>query len=134
MSEPGKNPFDALLDAFRAVVREEIKAFSAVNVRTEKLLLNIEGSLRALEREGNMVSSSGARGESRDRQAWALHPIQTHRPGSVHRANEKSGRMKRIRIDTSRPVHKPVCQFSKSDDWLADLKSITSNIAAAGEC
>ena len=38
MSEPAKNPFDALLDAFRQVVREEIKA--AVRSRGEDRLLD----------------------------------------------------------------------------------------------
>jgi hypothetical protein len=31
MSEPAKNPFDALLDAFRQVVREEISKAATAN-------------------------------------------------------------------------------------------------------
>ncbi len=36
MSEPVKNPFDAMLEAFRQIVREEIAA--AMNSRSEPLL------------------------------------------------------------------------------------------------
>src|SRR5687768_3320773 len=35
MNEPTKNPFDALLDAFRQVVREEIKAALRTAIRTD---------------------------------------------------------------------------------------------------
>jgi hypothetical protein len=33
MSEPAKNPFDALLDAFRQIVREEISKAATNNTR-----------------------------------------------------------------------------------------------------
>lgn len=38
MSEPAKNPFDLLLDQFRAIVREEIKAASNGNGKADRLL------------------------------------------------------------------------------------------------
>jgi Helix-turn-helix domain len=60
MSEPVKNPFDALLDAFRQVVREEIKAASkpAKALYTTKEtadILNVDESwLSARARKGKI--------------------------------------------------------------------------------
>jgi excisionase family DNA binding protein len=45
MSEPAKNPFDALLDAFRQIVREEIKAAGNGNGK----LLTAEELAKALQ-------------------------------------------------------------------------------------
>jgi excisionase family DNA binding protein len=46
MSEPAKSPFDAMLDAFRAVVREEITA--AVKGSKEDRLLTVEEVCKTL--------------------------------------------------------------------------------------
>jgi predicted DNA-binding transcriptional regulator AlpA len=37
-SDPAKNPFDLLLEQFRAIVREEIKAANGSGSKTDKLL------------------------------------------------------------------------------------------------
>jgi predicted DNA-binding transcriptional regulator AlpA len=38
MSEPAKNPFDALLDAFRQIVREEISKAATNNTKGDRLV------------------------------------------------------------------------------------------------
>jgi predicted DNA-binding transcriptional regulator AlpA len=48
VSEPTKNPFDALLDAFRQIVREEIKAASNGTAAKGDRLLDPEEAAKLL--------------------------------------------------------------------------------------
>jgi excisionase family DNA binding protein len=64
MSETAKHPIDALLDAFRAVVREELKAQSVTNGdNPEKPLLDTRESARFLNVPATWLASMAREGK-----------------------------------------------------------------------